>query len=129
MNRRSYRFASLLAIVALLFAQAMASVHACDRFTAAKMLPAATGAGHPAGDCCDPGAPRPDPLCDNHCQQGKQALDRDQGASVTPLVTMGFVMPIAIVPWRAHQGPVHAAPDLSRDTAPPISIRNCCFRI
>ena len=129
MERRSRRFASLLAVLALLFAQALASVHACDQFNGGKMTVAAKAHGHPAGDCCDDGKGQPDPLCDNHCQQGKQATESGQNASVTPLVAGGFVMPIAIAPWRATHATPSTTPDLSRDTAPPIPIRNCCFRI
>ena len=131
MSRRSRPFAAFLAILALLFAQAMASVHACGDFkasTAAFAAAAAAAVPHD-GDCCDPATPQPDSACDNHCQQAKQAPERVQVSSVMPPLAIAFVIPAALALPQAPPAPVTAAPDLARDTQPPISIRNCCFRI
>jgi hypothetical protein len=128
MKRRTRPFAALLAILALLFAQAMASVHACD--VASAKAPVTASAPAMDGDCCDHGVPPLDPACDNHCQQGKQAPERAQSPAVAPLVALGFMTATAIVavPDVSASPPI-AAPDLARGTQPPIPIRNCCFRI
>lgn len=126
MSRHARRFAALFAILALVFAQAMASVHACNA-VGMKAAPAATAAAQPDGDCCDHEMAA-DPACDTHCQQGKQAPERLQAASAAPLVALGFVMPAALAP-PAPDGFVLPAPDLARGTQPPIPIRHCCFRI
>lgn len=130
MTRRSRSLASVLAILALLFAQLMATVHACDVDMAAKMSVAASSGMQASGDCCDNAQPQADPACDNHCQQGKQAPERAQATTVMPLAALGFAMPGALATTLA--GPrdhPRLAPHLARDTEPSISVRNCCFRI
>ena len=129
MNRRSRPFAAMLVVLALLFAQAMVSVHACDQVGGAKASTAAMAVSHPDGDCCDHGAPQPDPACDNHCQQGKQVAERGQASSVMPPVALGFAMPAAVALPQAPPAFTLPAPDLARGTQPSIPIRNCCFRI
>ena len=128
MHRRSRPFFAVLAILALFFAQLMASVHACDIGSTVASAAVVGSEGAPA-DCCDHGTPAPDPLCDNHCQQGKQAPERTQTATLTPLLAGGSVVPSLAVVFTALSASVPSAPDLARDTEPPIPIRNCCFRI
>lgn len=130
MKRRHRPFAAVLAVIALLFGQLMASVHACDVAGPGNSPVAASADVAPADDCCDHGTPPADPACGNHCQQGNQAPERAQSPTVAPLVALGFAMPgpAAVVP-AVPSSPPSAAPDLERDTQPPLSIRNCCFRI
>ncbi|HET9652568.1 MAG TPA: hypothetical protein VFP36_10270 [Usitatibacter sp.] len=130
MKRRSRSLASVLAILALLFAQLMAAVHACEVDKPVKASVAAASDAQTGDDCCDHGQRAPDPACDNHCQQGKQNTERSTGFTVIPLVGAGFAMPgaPALAPL-APAGNPSLAPDLTRDTEPPISVRNCCFRI
>ncbi|HEY6862755.1 MAG TPA: hypothetical protein VI319_02555 [Burkholderiales bacterium] len=129
MSRRTRPFAALFAIVALLFAQAMAAVHACDVLAPEKAPVTASAPAQAGDDCCDHDTLPADPACGNHCQQGNQAPDRVQ-PTVAPLLALGFMMTsVAIAPAPVASHPATAAPDLERDTQPPISIRNCCFRI
>jgi hypothetical protein len=130
MKHRSRSFAAVLAVLALLFAQAMASAHACDMDASGTPTTAKVASTQPDADCCDHVAPPPDHSCDNHCQQGNQAPDRAQSTTVTPLVALGFAMPSVVVASApAPSYPTTAAPDLARDTQPSISVRNCCFGI
>jgi hypothetical protein len=126
MKRRS-RSIAFFAALALLFAQALASVHACDGFAPGKSAAAATATSHGA-DCCDHDTTAPDPACDNHCQQGKQLPERSQTPGVTPAVAMGFAIAVTVALPQSPPVIPASAPDLARGTEPPASIRNCCFR-
>ena len=127
MPRRFPPFAIVLALAAFVFAQLLATVHACDMGVPAK-APAA--AGHVvADDCCDKSQPAGDPECDNHCRQASPAPERVQPqatASVVPSLVVQAFLPLAqATPLAAHS----RAPNLARHIEPSIPIRNCCFRI
>jgi hypothetical protein len=129
MKRRLSPFASVLAIVALLFAQVMTSVHACDMEKARAALPAATATAPDGGDCCTPADTARDPACDNHCQQTAAPVDRAEAPLAVAPAGTGLAPPASLVP-PATAPPVRLlSPDLARHTEPPISLRHCCFRI
>lgn len=69
-------------------------------------------------------------LCHAHDQAGHQSLDKPELPHVQPFTaaTLTLVFPnveVAHSPITAQP----ASPLLTRSTAPPLSIRNCCFRI
>jgi hypothetical protein len=69
-------------------------------------------------------------LCHAHDQAGNQSLDKPELPQVQPFLLAG--MQSAIVTKDVVQRPVAARPIsllLTRSTAPPLAIRNCCFRI
>lgn len=133
MLRRRFRpFTALLAVLALLFAQGIASVHACDGTGTAKLQPVSQHESSQAmPDCCDEDSSRAPQLpCDLHCQQGNQTVDRGQAAIVPPVLVAAVVAPFAAPAWNLPPQPQAVrAPHLARLTEPPIPIRNCCFRI
>jgi len=131
MKRRLRPFASVLAIVALLFAQVMMSVHACDMEAGRSVPPAASAAsaGTPdGGDCCVPRNAVRDPACENHCTHSATPVDRTNAmtAVVAPMAT---VLAPAAMPRALAPPGLLLAPDLARHTEPPIPVRHCCFRI
>ena len=69
-------------------------------------------------------------LCHAYDQKGSQSLDKPGTPAVTPFAPVFLVatlLPLDLVPSPT---PVHAkALMLARATAPPLSIRHCCFRI
>ena len=126
MKRRASPIASILAIVAFVFAQLAAAVYACEM----GMAVAAAAAGQSNGDCCDPGHTSPDAGCRNHCQQASKASERPLASGVAPLAQASLAVPQhpdRIV--RARPAAILRAPHLARHLEPPIFIRNCCFRI
>ena len=129
MKHASRRFAALIALLALLFAQAVISAHACGMLHGAKYLTSVAPQSAQDFDCCDGDAPGGDLVCDSHCQQGNQAPERAQLPAVMPIVGPGFEMPVPLGAAAAPQTLLAVPPDLVRDTQPPIPIRNCCFRI
>jgi hypothetical protein len=128
MKRRAPPFAIFAAIVAFVFAQLMGALHACEIGLPAADAKAAA-VTQAADDCCDHGQPASDPGCDNHCQQAYKAPERVQATAVAPLVATGFAIAFATAAAPPPASPRPTAPHLARHTEPPLSIRNCCFRI
>lgn len=126
MNRFTRKLASLLGIVAVIFAQLAVSAHACplqfmgqDAVENSAVAPDANSNGR------DSESPN---LCQKHCENGQQNInDTPQPlafvspapAFIVTLMSEPVVPLLATAPARALQ---HA-------TSPPHAIRNCCFRI
>ena len=129
MKRRMPSFAAVLALFAFVFAQMLAAVYACEMGTPAQAA-AVADTQAAALDCCDPALPSMDPACDNHCQQAGKTSERVHVPPAPVPLTAIVVMPTKIA--GSHHVPRSTparAPDLARHIAPPLSIRNCCFRI
>lgn len=102
------RLAALLAIAALVFAQALVAAHAC-------MLPAPADAAA-AAPCHDTDEPAPDALCKVHCEAGTPTVDQakplaqpDAGAPPLVVRAVNLVHPPAVTAvrltdWLAHPG-------------------------
>jgi hypothetical protein len=82
-----------------------------------------------------PGCDQPDSeqptLCHVHCQDGKSSLSKQEAPAVSPAVVLVAALVHVLEPTIALALPgVEPSPSLLlRTTAPPISIRHCCFRI
>ena len=101
-------FVALLALLGVLFAQLGVAAHACA-------MPA-------GGDDCCISMDQPEPaLCDAHCEQGDQSLDKPVAAIALPALAMVRV----IVPQVAAPPPPQGAPP----TAPPAAILHSRLRI
>ena len=69
-------------------------------------------------------------LCHAHDDTARQSLDNPQLPNVQPFVAARLV--VALHAAEIASGAITALPAsilLTRTTAPPIAIRNCCFRI
>ncbi len=128
--RRTRLTTTLLALISLLFMQLAVASYVCPG-AVAKLAEAAAmaEAGTPcAGSMAlnmDDAQPN---LCQAHCQADQQSADTYQLPS---LVTLAVFLP-AYPPSVAAPVPVGPAlqtPLLRRSTAPPLAVRNCCFRI
>lgn len=67
-------------------------------------------------------------LCHAHCQADPQSTDKYQVPGFVALANLGAAFALPRVA-RATRGAAVQAPLLSRTTAPPLAVRNCCFRI
>jgi hypothetical protein len=126
MNRFSRKLVSLLGIAAVMFAQLAVSAHACPMQLMGMGEPAAVVASTEAtADEADAGSPA---LCQKHCENSPQnATDSPQPLvlfSPEPAFAISLAMEIAALLPVAT-----LTPSLLRATSPPLSIRNCCFRI
>ena len=111
---RKYRFlTALIALFGMLFMQLAVASYACPTM--------------PGCDQLDPAQPA---LCHAHCQDGKASLDKAEAPVVSPAAVIVSALPAPLAPLAALGLPgAEPASFLQRSTAPPISIRHCCFRI
>jgi hypothetical protein len=123
-NRPSRVIAALIALCSLLFMQLAVASYACPMPDMAAQM-AAQG----MTDCSGMDMEQPS-LCQASAHPGHQSLDKPQLPQVQPFVASGLM--ITLMP-AAVTFPANVAPPedvvLARATAPPLAIRNCCFRI
>ena len=119
---------SLISIVAMVFAQLAVAAYACPmQFQGLDNSVAtvtATAAEPDAGDY-DTSAPA---LCKKHCEDGQQNVNDAPQTHAFLSFESALTLTMAIQPATSGDAPV-ATPSLQNATAPPHSIRNCCFRI
>lgn len=125
---------AFLALVALLFVQLAVAGHSCDVLGNAHQFANITvaadkSAHHCMTDCTGTGGEERS-VCEKHCNPGDNSLDRpalpDLVASIPATLVFHVVdayLPVQSATWRSD------AFFLTRSVEPPLSVRNCCFRI
>ncbi len=122
--RRHRLITVLFALVNLLFMQLAVASYACP-----SAVSKVAEAGMPyAGSLplsMDDGQPS---LCQAHCQASQQSADTHALPSPVALSALpaAFTLPVTA---PVFSGAPLQASHLKRTTAPPVAIRNCCFRI
>jgi hypothetical protein len=132
MPRRFRVFAAVLALASLLFTQLAVAGYLCPSMQLEHaMEAAATAAAHNDMAGCEGMDDTDKPVsCHDHNQTGNQSLDKPELPNVAPFVATVLVQAVAgIDPPLLATSPPLADLLLARATAPPLSIRNCCFRI
>ena len=126
--RRRHRLITVLfALLSLLSMQMAVAGYTCPVETKVSQAAAMAEAGMPcAGDTVmdmeQPG------LCHAHCQPAKQTVDKVQAPTPMGAVATGFTYTLEPSRTSAPRAETHP-PSLLRSSAPPIAVRNCCFRI
>ena len=129
LSRPSRFLAALVTLFSLLFTQLAVASYVCPNL---KSSPVAMSAH--SGQAAMPGCPGMDikqpGLCKAHCDRNHQTLDTPAAPYVAPFMatTLTCVLPNAGLATPVL-GPIDASLPLQHATAPPIAIRNCCFRI
>lgn len=128
--RRRHRLTSvLLALCSLLFMQLAIAGYACPVGAGKSETVAMAVAGMP---CASEASFRMDSeqpgLCNAHCQSSRHTVDKVQAPAPTGAVSTGFTYVIEPVEPAPSAHPAKDTP-LLRTAAPPIAVRNCCFRI
>ncbi|MEO6971962.1 MAG: hypothetical protein ABI135_00865 [Rhodoferax sp.] len=132
-NRRNRLATVLLALMSLLFLQFAVAGYSCPGGPTAAIkaveLAAMVQTDMPRAESMavsmDDGLPS---LCHTHCQGDPQSADKYQVPGLASPAEFGIGAPLPrIVP--APLGALLQAPLLRRTTAPPLAVRNCCFRI
>lgn len=128
---------AIVAIFSMLFMQLAVASYACPRTSSGtdKNVTSATAmSGDMAGDManCDGMDPAQSTLCHTveHGELIKQSLDKPPVPDVPPFVPVALMSDLKIfdlLVFPAFQ--TYPPIALTRTSAPPISIRNCCFRI
>jgi hypothetical protein len=128
-GRRRQRLATVLfALFSLLFMQLAVAGYACPVENKVSEVAAMAEAGMPcAGEMATVDIDQPG-LCHAHCQSAQQTVDKVQSPAPVGAVATGVTYTIEPVRVSPPISPAQA-PLLLRSTAPPIAVRNCCFRI
>ena len=123
MNRFTRKLASLLGIVAVIFAQLAVSAHACPmQFVAMDEFPVAAAS---AADSSGAGDESP-ALCQKHCEHASQNINDTPQPLAFVALTPSFVVTLLPEPAAPRLASARVLQDA---TSPPHAIRNCCFRI
>ena len=128
LSRPSRFAAALVTLFCLLFTQLAVAAYACPAQKSAPMAMSAV-ANNGSMPGCQGMDMNQQGLCAAHCAPGHQTLDTPGTPHVQPFVAAELAV---VLVGAATQQPVTAHPDpyrLTRTTAPPLAIRNCCFRI
>jgi len=132
-NRRNCLATVLFALASLLFMQFAVAAYSCPGGFATGVKAADTTlmaqADMPCAESMTLAMDDEQPgLCHAHCQDGQQSADKYQVPGFATLADLetDFPLPRAA---PAPRGTALQAPLLRRITAPPLAVRNCCFRI
>ena len=128
-RRRNRLFTVLLVLVSLLFMQFAVASYACPAISKALEIQAMAQSGMPCAQSMATMMDEDQPgLCQAHCQADNQSADTYQvpGLAAQTDLGIGFLVPRAVAVVR---GTPLQEPLLLRATAPPLAVRNCCFRI
>ena len=124
---------AIVAIFSMLFMQLAVASYACPETSSGSKNNVASATGM-AGDManCDGMDPTQSTLCHTvaHGELTKQSLDKTPVSDVPPFVPVALMLDLQIFVLLALPA-LQAYPPiaLTRTSAPPIAIRNCCFRI
>lgn len=132
-SRTSRILAAIVAIISMLFMQLAVASYACPGMSMGSLNNGAS-ASAVAADMpnCEGMDPAQSTLCHLHAQGGPsaQSLSKTPVPDVQPFAPVILVLElrffdVATIPEAKPYLPIA----LTRTTAPPIAIRNCCFRI
>lgn len=133
LSRSSRLVVALIALISLLFTQYAMASYACPALNTGHvdhaMMMSSMDDMQGMSGCKGMDNMQPN-LCHAHDQSGNQSLDKPEVPHVQPFSAVGLAL--TLTPIEVALPTVAAQPDslaLTRSTAPPLSIRNCCFRI
>ncbi|MBC3871878.1 hypothetical protein [Undibacterium oligocarboniphilum] len=133
LSRPHRLFTALIVLFSMLFMQLAVAAYACPSHTTDSAIPGLSGdIGYASMvDCAGMDKEQP-ALCHAHAEEpyAKQSLDKPQVPDVQPFVLTGLSLTLQLIDVESFLQDQQAYPlYLTRVTAPPIAIRNCCFRI
>ena len=132
MSRTVLKLVGKWVVATLLFLQLAVAAYACPSPRGDGAAPCAQQSGDATQGAradpiyLDPAAPN---LCQQHCQQGSQAVDSGTPVAA-PMIALPPLLAILAPPSR-HSAPEsgHQPGFLTRETEPPCSIRFCVLRV
>ena len=131
-SRPSRLIAALIVLISMLFMQLAVAGYACPSFNVGQVgesAPMLMDSDQAMVGCTGTDKAQPS-LCHANDQAGNQSLDKPPMPHVQPFMAAALTLVfqnIEIVDNATDAQP-NSLP-LARSTAPPLSIRNCCFRI
>jgi hypothetical protein len=131
---RKHRFLpALIALFGMLFMQLAVASYACPGLRAgdaSQSMVESVEVSNPMSGCNQLDSEQP-ALCHAHCQDGSSSLSKHETQAVSPTLVLIATLVHGLEPAMTPALPgAEPSPSLlQRATAPPISIRHCCFRI
>jgi hypothetical protein len=121
---------ALVALFGLLFMQLAVAAYACPKLAPVQQQSAMLDqSGQPMQDCPELDKQNPT-LCQADSHHSPQSTDTSNPASVQPLAAAGLIVHVITPDELVPAGfTIPAAFLHAPGTAPPIAIRNCCFRL
>jgi hypothetical protein len=130
--RTSRLVAATIVLFSILFMQLAVSAYACPALSAGHDNQVTSSVHAMSADvvaCQDMDMEQPS-LCHASHQTDKQSLDKPATPPLAAFVAVGYGLPISLDILSFESFLASPAPTfLTHATAPPIAIRNCCFRI
>jgi hypothetical protein len=133
LSRPSRFVAALIALFSVLFMQFAVAAYVCPDFpsghTDEPVTMSVSSSLHDTSECKGMDVEQPN-LCDVHDQLGSQSLDKPDLPQVQSFVAVGWILALPTIE-AGYRAPAAQSSSfsLARTTAPPLAIRNCCFRI
>lgn len=131
MSRPSRVLAVFVMLWSLLFMQLAVAAYACPGMTTSSAAEVSITASVAMPDCASMDQDQP-ALCHTHAEDpfGKQSADKPALPDIPAFVSASLLLILHAsdqlqVPVSTSSSPI----SLARSTAPPLAIRNCCFRI
>lgn len=127
-SRPSRLIATFIALFSVLFMQLAVASYACPSLGGGQTMAAAMADDSMPG-CTDMDPVQPS-LCHAYGQVGDQSLDKPAVPPLQPFLAVGFALRVSPLA-ASHMVSFGRTHDtfLTHATAPPLAIRNCCFRI
>ena len=130
MRRRTRLFTVLFALCSLLFMQLAVARYVCpSTVTSGTEGGMVMANGMPCAESMPMAMDEAQPaLCHAHCLADQQSLDKYELPAPIAISAMpaSFRLAVFVPPFS---GVALQSPHLMQATAPPVAIRNCCFRI
>lgn len=127
-SRTSRLIAALVVMFSLLFTQLAVAAYACPDMAPAKAAVMLDGDGQPMRDC--PMHDRESPsLCGAHAKASPLSVDKGEAPPVAPFMAAALLAVIAAPEPAIDRTLAPFEIVLHAGAAPPIPIRNCCFRL
>lgn len=130
LSRPSRLIAALIVLISMLFMQLAVAGYACPAFKIGQVSESMSMDGDQAIAGCE-GIDKSQPsLCHAQDQAGNQSLDKPSMPHVQPFMAAALTLVFRNIETVDHSADTQPnSVLLARTTAPPLSIRNCCFRI
>ena len=130
--RRSRLIAAAITLFSILFMQLAVASYVCPALIAGheQQVEASIEVATADMTSCHEIDPDEPSLCHAHDQAGNQSLDKPGVPILQPFLATGFWLPLTPTGTEPFLvGPARQTTFLEHATAPPLAVRNCCYRI
>lgn len=128
MNYSLRKIVSFFAIAAVLFTQLAVSAYACPMLLKQFAMPMQMQMNGDSDQACDDMAMNQPALCQHYCEDSQQIVNDAQVDQPSITLASFFVINFTAM-ISSFEPSLIIAPSLHHATSPPLTIRNCCFRI